>query len=496
MSTTAPFPPTGWPTTPPRPDEQASLRSQAAVYVVCAAAIGIVTAAAAAIEWGAAAAVALAAGVAIGLAFDLERAFRSIPGAAAAVLAMVAMGVAIAFVGSVGVVGLALVPLTGALVLGLDWRLVRRLRPLPFGFGFLVVIGVSDGDPWTYPAGLAWLALALGALASLESDRRAAQPQVVAVAAGSQAARVRPSDLATTIVIALAVAVLAALVLTTPSCQRNPTGGSTGSGGSGLGSGLGTGSGGGSGAADPSLDAVPSPELLPGPGEAPRRTTLDDGTTVTYERGSDGIGRATVDQPDGTTRTYTYRDGSDGLIEIRELDDDGNTVRTLYYDPQGKVTTEGGAAIDGRSNDPGSTSSGSGSSGSADGSAPSDDDRSKAEVDGRLLALLLAVLVAVGALVWWVTRRRPKAPPPDAPPWAMRLAHEIEQEGRRRGAPRARSQSLDRYGAELRRGVVPDERLSVVTDLVSAALFARSEPGPDARQRAERTWEEILADTR
>ncbi len=250
---TPPFGPAGWPTERAKTDEPAGLRSQVAVYVVCAAAIGIVTGATSTLEWGLTTMLALAGGIAISLAADLRRPLGSVPGAVAGGLAMMVMTVVLAFVGG-GTTSYLLVPAVGAFVLGLDWRLVRRLRPLPFAFGFLVVAGVSGGETWTYPAGLLWLVLALGALTSLESDRRAAQPKVEAVTAGPVAPDVQTGDVLTTVLIALALALVAALVLSTPSCQRRDGGGSgsggfgqtgsrqtgsgqTGSGGSGSGSG-------------------------------------------------------------------------------------------------------------------------------------------------------------------------------------------------------------------------------------------------------------------
>ena len=133
-----PGPSPSWPTEPGKSDDPARLRSQAAVYVVAALAIGIVCVAGDAAGWGVAGALALGAGVAIGLAFDLRRPFGGLPGAAAAAVAMLIAVVLLMLVGGPAM-AYAAVPLLGAFVLGLDWHLVRRLRPLPFAFGFLVV---------------------------------------------------------------------------------------------------------------------------------------------------------------------------------------------------------------------------------------------------------------------------------------------------------------------------------------------------------------------
>ena len=522
----APTPPNGpyeLPHEPAPAEELAGLRSQVAVYVVCAVAIGVVTGATSTLPWGVASMVGLAGGIAITLAAGRHRPLGSIPGAVAAAMAMGVMVVVLAFVGG-SPTAFALVPAVGAFALGLDWRLVPRLRPLPFAFGFLVVAGVSGGESWTYPAGVVWLVLALGALTSLESDRRAAQPKVEAVTAGPVAPDVQTGDVATAVLIALGLALVAALVLSTPSCQRNDGGGSgsgsfgqtgsgqIGSGGSPSGSGSGSGSGNtgsgrspGSGSSHlyvPDADGrylvpndragegggarsegVPSPELLPELGGPPRTSTLDDGTQITAERDTDGTGRITVTDADGAERTYTYRERSDGLVEIRELDEQGRPGRTLVYDPEGKLATDDGKAV--------------GGSGARSGQPdqPDEDEADSSHPDWRILALVVLVVAAVGGLVWWLSRRTPKADPPAGapPPWALQLARQIEQEGARRGRPRARSQSLVRYADLLATGPLPDPRLAAVADVVSTALFARHDPGPEAQRGAESAWAEILA---
>ena len=98
--------------------------------------------------------------------------------------------------------------------------------------------------------------------------------------------------------------------------------------------------------------------------------------------------------------------------------------------------------------------------------------------------------------MWWWSRRTPKAAllAGAVPPWALRLAREIEHEGGDRGVRRGRSQSLARYAGDLVAGPLPDARLTLVADVVSTALFARDDPGPEAQRWAEVTWAEILAD--
>jgi hypothetical protein len=508
-----------WPTELRPSDEPARRRSQLVVYVACVVAVGIAADASSARGLGVAIVGALAAGVGTCLALGERRPLGSMPGAVAAAIAMMVLTVVLLFVGALD--GFVLVPVVGAFVLGLDWKLVRRLRPLPFASGLLVVAAVPGAGSAGVAAAVAWLVLALGALASLESDRRAAQPKVEALSAGPVAPDVPAFDAATTVLVALALALVAALVLSTPSCQRSDGGsgsGRSGAGGGSLGSGAGAGrgepgdpggtgsrpgSGSGSGSGglyvpDPDgrflvpnegerrtgdpFDGVPSPELLPRIGGAPQTTTERDGTRLEAERFGDGSGRITATAPDGETRTFTYRTRSDGLVEIRELDDQGRPTRTLLYDPKGRVAGDR------------SSTGGSAGSGAAD---PPDDDASKpGDPDWRLLGLAALTIAAVGGLAWWLVRRRPSAAAvaEDAPPWALRLAAEIDHEGARRGRRRARSEPLARYAAALAAGVLPDPRVPEVAEVVSGALFGPRDPGPEAQRWAESTWAALLAD--
>jgi hypothetical protein len=510
-----------WPTELRPSDEPARLRSQLVVYVVCAVAVGIAADASSARGLGVAVAGALAAGVCVCLALGRRRPLGSMPGAVAAAIAMMVLTVGLLFVGTLG--GFVLVPVVGAFALGLDWKLVRRLRPLPFASGLLVVVAVPGAGSVGVAAAVAWLVLALGALASLESDRRAAQPKVEALSAGPVAPDVPAFDAATTVLVALALALVAALVLSTPSCQRSDGGGGSGrsgSGGSGLGSGAGAGAGagqerpgGGTGSGsrpgsgtgsgsgglyvpDPDgrflvpndgerrtgdpLDGIPSPELLPRIGGVPETTTGRDGTRLDAERFGDGSGRITVTGPDGETRTFTYRTRSDGLVEIRALDDQGRPSRTFLYDPKGKVATD---------------DRGTGGSASSDApDRPEEDAAGSTGPNWRMIGLVAVALAALGALIWWLVRRQSSAAPapPDAPPWALRLAAEIDHQGAVRGRRRGRSEPLVRYAAELACGPLPDRRVAEVAEVVSDALFGRRDPGPEVQRTAEATWAEVL----
>jgi hypothetical protein len=506
-----------WPTELRPSDEPARRRSQLVVYVACVVAVGIAADASSARGLGVAIVGALAAGVGTCLALGERRPLGSMPGAVAAAIAMMVLTVVLLFVGALD--GFVLVPVVGAFVLGLDWKLVRRLRPLPFASGLLVVAAVPGAGSAGVAAAVAWLVLALGALASLESDRRAAQPKVEALSAGPVAPDVPAFDAATTVLVALALALVAALVLSTPSCQRSDGGsgsGRSGAGGGSLGSGAGAGrgepgdpggtgsrpgSGSGSGSGglyvpDPDgrflvpnegerrtgdpFDGVPSPELLPRIGGAPQTTTERDGTRLEAERFGDGSGRITATAPDGETRTFTYRTRSDGLVEIRALDDQGRPSRTFLYDPKGKVATD---------------DRGTGGSASSDApDRPEEDAAGSTGPNWRMIGLVAVALAALGALIWWLVRRQSSAAPapPDAPPWALRLAAEIDHQGAVRGRRRGRSEPLVRYAAELACGPLPDRRVAEVAEVVSDALFGRRDPGPEVQRTAEATWAEVL----
>ena len=192
-----------------------------------------------------------------------------------------------------------------------------------------------------------------------------------------------------------------------------------------------------------------------------------------------------VTGPDGEVRTFTYRPRGDGLVEIRELDDRGRPTRTFLYDPQGKV------AADDRGT--------GGSTGSASSAAPDrrDEDHAGSRAPNwRMIGLVAVGLAALGALIWWLLRRRTAvaAPAPAAaPPWALRLAAQIDHEGAVRGRRRSRSEPLVRYAAELARDPLPDPRVPAVAEVVSDALFGRRDPGPEVQRWAEATWAEVLA---
>ena len=224
-------PPVGPMTTPARPP------AQVAVFGVCALAMVMVAAAADEVPAAIAPVLALVAGIATGLA---TRAHRLVDHVAGIVMALVAMVIA-----SIGLVALGfpddlpVPPITivvvGTFVLGLDWRKVDRLRLLPFVSGVFVIPVVGMEQGWAYPAALAWLSAAVGALWLLQDDERAALPRPAPLTpmatAGPPAGR--PRDVAGTLGLALALGVAAALLLGRPSCSSDGDRGASATDGAG-----------------------------------------------------------------------------------------------------------------------------------------------------------------------------------------------------------------------------------------------------------------------
>ena len=525
----APPAPGPWPKVPlpdgPTPDAPwAGTRSQVASFLVASLALGILCTAAGHPEWAVLAIATLGTGVALGLGAGLHRFLRPLAGTVAGAFAGVGVAVVLLLLWSrsMDAVPWGVIPLAWVLLVGVDWRLVSRLRALPFVFGLFVVLAVLNDQTWTFAAALVWLALALGSLSSLEADRRAAQPKAVPVSPGPEPHDVRATDLVTTVLLALAIALVAALVLSTPSCRFPGTGDRFGDLGSGLdpselgepggtGGTGGTGSGPGPGqlphqyvpdangrflipndgaGGTSSPTQIPSPDGLPGEGAGEYRTTITepDGTTVTYERDATGTERATVRVPGQPERTFVYRDGPGGLTRIDELDEDGNLVQTYFYDPDGQVAAEAGGSVD----EP-VAPTGDGSSATDQPEEPEepDDGDGSLHIDGWVLLAVAAALLALAGLVTYLVRRPGPPAPTTAPPWALLLARRLEDEGRQRGRPRGRAEPLAAYAAALGTSVLPDERMARVGAVTSAGLFAGTEPGTDAQHWAASALDEI-----
>ncbi|MCB0964999.1 MAG: hypothetical protein KDA98_17110 [Acidimicrobiales bacterium] len=488
--------------------------ARAAAFVVVAGAIGAVAAAGGIGGWGLAAVVALAVGVAVSSTGVVEEATLAVPGA---VVALLVLAVVLLFAAALEVAALGAVALLAAIAcVGADWAWVERLRPLLLVAGAAVVLVVLAQEPWTYPVVLGWSVAALVAASLLERDRRGALDAVASVDPGGPPPVAR-ADLASTLVVAVALALVAALVLSVPSCEgglggpRGATAPDAGGGGVGGDPGgvggpgsVGGGSGTSGGGARPGPGGestrtyVPDPDggfLVPsdgasGPGSrvpVPAPWIQDrlnggagavgrvDGPFGRWESAEDGSYLVTVEEPDGLVR-YRLTERPDGLTDIERLGPGGETIERWVYDPDGELVdadAETGEAPD------------------RDGS-PQPDDEDGGGLPWWAIALAAVAVVAAGTAVWWFLRRPSPAPPgpEDAPPWARRLLARMEEEGAARGRPRRRDETVVGYGAALAGGPWPDPRLGALGDGLSAVLYGRG----DAPGGADRATLEALLD--
>lgn len=222
--TPAPPAPTGGPRPPflgptgPRPLVRASLAGQAATFAVLALAIVLV--------WGSVGSLglavlpigALAVGVAVGLATPIGERLERFPGLVVALITFAVTGLAIGLSsGAVPPQSLAVLPFVAV---GLDWRFVSRLRLLPFLAGVAIIGPVGTGEGWAYPAAVAWLATAVGALWILQNDERAGIERPAPLggpADGDPPAR--PVDLVRTLGLALLAGLALAFLIGSPSCS-------------------------------------------------------------------------------------------------------------------------------------------------------------------------------------------------------------------------------------------------------------------------------------
>lgn len=491
------------------PGPTATPRSQVAVAALVCFALLLVSGLAEAIGWGIAYSLALVAAIAIGLAAPPIPLLRRFSGLVLAILVGGLALVGIMLLWSVGgvLVPPGVAPGLALAALGLDWRRADRLRPVVTLTGAPVLLVALSEEPWAIAAAVVWLAAAFATYTLLEGDRRASLPRVQPDARTAAQAS-RPDDLLTTLLIAAAVAMLAALVLGVPSCQQRLRGPDVPSPGSGSGSGSTSGGPGGVGSGGPGapggdyvLDpggqfllpsdqgggsgsvAIPSPEDVPPDlqvGEPQARGTYDGGE-ITYELQEDGDTEVTVTERDGTTTEWRFHPRSDGLIEIDRLEPDGSVAERWWYDPDGELV-EGTPDQDGQAPPP---------------EVDADDERERPDLAtiGRVLGALV-LLGLLGWLGWWWWRRRHlddgEPGVAGAPPWALVLAARLEAAGAERGRPRGRDQTIVRYGQALAEGPLPDGRLPVVAEVVSDAIFSGVDPGPTVAAWAQSTFDEVV----
>lgn len=324
-------PPFLGPTGPVAP-VRASVAGQLATYLIVVLAVALVGGALGLVAEAILPAVALTVGIAVGLNTVVGRWFEKFPGLVGALIAVPVLGVLVAVApGFVPVQAIAVVPF---LVLGLDWRLVSRLRILPFVAGLVILGPVGTEQGWAYPAALAWLMGALATLWILQNDERTALARPTPLGGPGTGPVPRPFDLARTLAVAVLVGLAVAFLLGRPSCssdtppvdpQTQPP-----SGGEGMPSG-----GGSSGTGGSARGARP--------GEVPPERSLDEGTG-SEPGGADGAGsgerevkvdeqgnRYLEDPETGERYPVTEEDGrlvardADGEV-VAELEEDGGVV--------------------------------------------------------------------------------------------------------------------------------------------------------------------------
>jgi hypothetical protein len=372
-------------------------------------------------------------------------------------------------------------------VLGLDWRFAPRLRARVVGSGAVIVPLVGADERWAYPAAVAWFLGALGTLWLIERDvRRAATRPVPLVP--TPARSTMPGDLVRTAAIGLLAGLAVALLLADVTCTWNRDSAvETGTPGSlpDLGGGN---AGDPRGLApehlfrvDPDTGGlVPdgrAADRIPVPGTGGRPVGRDqqgravvrqpDGSSLTYDRDASGRDVVIVDDADGR-RTYVYEDEGDRL-RITEHDESGAPVREYLYE----AGDEAGSA-------PGSTVPRDAAAG--------DTDRSWWP---WILAAIVVAAIAVVVAMLWRPRDRARAPAPRS--WAEALADRLDEEGRRRGRGRAEAETVVDHADALADGPLPDDRLTTVGRIVSAALFGRATPPDDTRAWAESVVDDVSA---
>lgn len=213
---------------------EAGTLSRGLVLVTVASALWLITAVAEAAHVGLLASAVLAASVAVGIATGAHRAFRAFPGMVVALLVFLAL----LFLSSLLIPnvpdrwGLLLVCLP-LIPVGLDWLRVGRLQGTIVVAAFLVIPTAAAERSGSLVVTLGWFALAAASLWSLEQDRRRGEDRPQPLVPGTGLTDPHPGDLLRTVALAVGVGLLAALLLSVPSCNLDlslPGNGSSGSG--------------------------------------------------------------------------------------------------------------------------------------------------------------------------------------------------------------------------------------------------------------------------
>lgn len=204
--------------TGPRPLIRASVAGQAATFVVVTLAIALVWGAVGSLSHAALPIGSLAIGVGIGVATAVGDRLERFPGLVVALITFCVTGLLVGLTSAaVPPEALAVFPF---LALGLDWRFVSRLRLLPFLAGLAILGPVGTGEGWAYPAAVAWLALAVGALWILQNDERAGLDRPAPLGGPPDGGPpARPVDLVRTLGLALLAGLALAFLIGNPSCS-------------------------------------------------------------------------------------------------------------------------------------------------------------------------------------------------------------------------------------------------------------------------------------
>ena len=455
--------------------------AQLGVYLEVVLALGL---AAAFVDNGVAfgaTAAALGAGIVIGIITPLGRWFSDVSGVAAAIVATFVVFLGLAFTdGGVFDEEGWLIPLVVGLgVLGLDWGFVPRLRARAVTSGVLVVPLIGADRGWAYAGAIAWFIGLLLTLFLLERDVRRAALRPIPLTPEPPPSRINAMDFVRTAALGLAVGLVVALLLSDVTCsprfeevstptQREPSG-----------------IDGSRTEARSLLPPSPNPggqgfqdELEYSVDQNGRLVVRDaEGSTFTYDRDDEGRNRVRVEDSDGT-RTYVYDESGDGTT-VTEYDEDGRKVGEYAFDSEADV---GDSGASGPTNSP--------SANAPTAVAPDDASDSGGIPWVAIIGVTLGLAALVALTVWLMHNRIGSRRELS---WAEQLAERLDHEGRRRGRGRATSETVVEYARALAGGPLPDIRIAAVGRLVSAALFGRTAPPPDAQTWAESVVNEAAA---
>ena len=412
----------------------------------------------------------------------------------------------------------------------MDWQRADRLRPIVFLSGGLLLPLVLDVQVESVALALLWLVTAVATLWVLQSDTERGGRQATRVPTGPGAGEplpMRGAELARMLGIAAVVAVALALLIGSPSCDkptppvRPPVADRSLNGGAASGSASGGLSGGASGG---QLGGSSGSPPVSGPFTNDQGQTYD-GPYV------DGRGRPFTGDP--SNGPYTNRNGQtyDGPYINRDgvpfsgpyIDGNGRpyTGQPGVGDPgpgssgdgsgaNGDTGTDGGTGADSAAEPNGDQSqggSGRGAALNADGS-PTGSGSSSPDLSGVLKVLLgalaLAILVGLGLVAYRaLTTDDDDDPDGDTVKrsifgrrqarterqWAIETLARLAKEGQRRGRPRRRSETVQRYADQLGAGVLDDDRLAGVGRVLSDAFY-----GYQSTTQEQRNWADAVVD--